>query len=710
MALEFNGVDNRIDYPSIYVPLGAAFSFACRFNLSALSGNEYFLLIESGIDEFGFTVWLRDDAGQQGLAVTCSGATASVLKYAVPQMFSLNTWYDLIVTWDGTTSASGIHIYLNDVELAYATSTDGIAPLRAQDGNWIVGGRASDNLRNLSGRIADLAAWRTILTSNERALFSSGQPPSLIVPTNLVFDTRFVGGDTSDSVTASAGVTIGNPGPFDHPTNVIVSTASLGSVSQTLVASNDSPLSTDVTAAISSEPLNVLQSASATVIDSTTSIEITDEYEGGNTDRDRVAILNPESSSPLITLYARPNKNVEGGVPDPIYYSLACRISGVLNKTPTLRLNLTESAPTSIYGSSGWPINWRAWFSYDGSTWQRMSNSSVIGSFQEVSHSTSFTQDTVFFATRPPYNPSRVRAHTDTIKLSAFVSEPSSSLGQDHVYGNSSATVRDGDSLAVPPLELISYRISDDSVGPIDGSLKRKAVLISGLHASEDQGNWQLQAFVDYLLGGSTIAGSLLRDWEFYVYPMVNPSGRWGNAYRGTLQAGELSEDPNRDWPEGTSSGRLQVVTATRTAIEQDTRNSFSAFIDFHGRFREADSIFRFPNMVNDAFIGYVNSRHPVIPVESTTAGGVSETYYRTSHNVPLSITSEGAGFVTSISQYAQLGEALAQAINDSFEAGLFPARNAFGSTGLQPPRQFGTTMTVQLVFAKAVVNELWLH
>lgn len=709
MALDFDGLSDRIDFPSIFIPVGQAFSFACRFNLSALSGNEYFLLIESGASDFGFTVWLRDDAGQQGLAVTCSGANGSVLRYTIPQVFSINRWYGLVVTWNGSVSASGVHIYLDGIEHQYAGSTDGVAPLRSQDGNWIVAGRANDNLRNLSGRLADLGAWDKILSVGARESYFSGVRVSDVETANLVFDTGFIAGSVLDSVTLQSGTVVGSPIVYDHPIKLLDGQNVNPPINQSLGSiANSSHLNAGNTS-ISSLMFPLAQSLSASnVPNATTQIEVFDYYEGGNADTSRVVITDAETIAPTITLFARPNVNTEGAQPGTIYYSLACRLTGVLGKMPKLMLNLVDASPRSIYGNAGWPAGWRPWFSYDNDVWQRMDNSSVVGNFQEVSHSTVFTQDTVFFSSRPPYNPSRVRSHTDSIRMSPFVSEPNSSFGKDFVYAQTAATSRDGDGLAVPSLDLISYRVSDDASAPVDGSRKRVAVLMSGQHASEDQGNWQLQSFVDYLLGGTVAAGNLLRNWEFFVYPLVNPSGRWGNAYRGTLQANERDEDPNRDWPGGTTAGRLHVISATRLAIEKDTTNAINAFIDFHGRFRETDSVFRFPNYTNDSFIAYVNARYPVVSVESTLAGGVAETYYRSEFNVALSVTSEGSGFVASTDSYSLLGEALANGLNDSFEAGLFPMRTAEASAVLSRLSQATALQNSISDQSHAVVSSWW--
>lgn len=689
MALDFDGVGDRIDFPPIYTPLGNQFSFACRFNLSSLSGHEYFLLIESGATDFGLTVWLREDSGQRGIAVTCSGQNGSVLRYSTPQGFSTNRWYGLLVTWDGSEFASGIRIYLDDTELPYAGSQDGVAPLRAQDGDWIIAGRVADDFRNLSGRLADIGAWNSVLSSVERNSYFSGLVPRKIATNSLVFDVRLVDGNTTDSVTLQSGSIIGTPANYNQPTYIVDATALVSISNQRLTVSTSG-------AQLTERNLNASQSLSlfSQYLSATSahgggsSVKVDDYYEGGNVDVSRVIISEENSLNPIITLFARPNVNVEGATPENIYYSLACNITGVIGRTPKFKLNLTDSSPRSLYGSAGWPSQWRPWFSYDGVNWLRMSNSSVVGNFQEVSHSTPFSQDLVYFATRPPYNPSHVRSHIDGIRTSSFVSEPSSSSGNNFVYGQSAATTRDGDNLPVPALDLISYRVSDDTRQPLDGSLKRIAVLMAGQHASEDQGNWQLQAFVDYLLEGSAVSESLLRNWEFFVYPMINPSGRWGNAYRGSLQVNEKNQDPNRDWPGGETAGRLDVVTSTRTAIEHDTGNAISAFIDFHGRFRDTDSIFRFPNIINDNFISSVNSRYAVNSVVSTASGGVAETYFRTSFNVSLSVTSEGSGFVTAISDYSFLGRALAEALDEIFHFGFFEARIASTIGRLRAPTQ----------------------
>ena len=405
-----------------------------------------------------------------------------------------------------------------------------------------------------------------------------------------------------------------------------------------------------------------------------------DQYEGGNMDATRAVVVDSHIGTPTITLYARPGVNTEGATPTDIFYNMSWRCTGMNGKTPTFRLNIDDSSPIVVYGSAGWPSGWKLWFTYDAphtltTTYQQAANTSVVGNFQECSHSSAFTQDEVYFFTRLPYTPSLVQAHTDSIKADSLVTETASAVafgGTEYAYGQSAATTRDDDAFAVPAINLLSYRISNDGANPLDGKRKRRCVLVSGQHASEPQGNWQLQGFVDYLLAGSATAIALVRDWEFFVYPMVNTSGRWGSAYRGTLQSGERDEDPNRDWPGGSTPGLLDVVTATKNAITTDTGDVFEAFLDTHGRLSLGNSIFHTANTINTAYVANVNAVETVLSVDITTAG-TADNYYRSTVGIPLCATPEGAGFVSGGSDLTVLGEALAQGLNTSFVNGDFP-------------------------------------
>lgn len=63
-------------------------------------------------------------------------------------------------------------------------------------------------------------------------------------------------------------------------------------------------------------------------------------------------------------------------------------------------------------------------------------------------------------------------------------------------------------------------RISDDGPGQ-----KRRFFIRARSHAYESGGSYMMEGAVRFLLGGSALASSARRDYEFYVLPMANPDG-----------------------------------------------------------------------------------------------------------------------------------------------------------------------------------------
>ncbi|OZH55402.1 hypothetical protein AFK68_04880 [Hydrocoleum sp. CS-953] len=155
-----------------------------------------------------------------------------------------------------------------------------------------------------------------------------------------MFDARLVNSDTTDSVSLLNGSIVGAPTEYNHPTNVIGGKSTATLVSQEMTAESGSAQA--VTRSVSvSQLLNLMSQHGASTNEQNPSqeIQVSDYYEGGNVDTSRVVISGENTSSPNITLYARPNVNVEGANPANIYYSLACRVTGMNGKNPTFKIN-----------------------------------------------------------------------------------------------------------------------------------------------------------------------------------------------------------------------------------------------------------------------------------------------------------------------------------------------------------------------------------
>jgi len=90
-----------------------------------------------------------------------------------------NQWQHVVVTWDGSKNASGVHIYINGVEpVSYRMSYDGIS-LLDDAGTRTVLGKREDDAFLFSGQIDDIRIYNRVLIPEEVNELYTGPLPSL---------------------------------------------------------------------------------------------------------------------------------------------------------------------------------------------------------------------------------------------------------------------------------------------------------------------------------------------------------------------------------------------------------------------------------------------------------------------------------------------------------------------------------------------------
>ncbi|MCK4628041.1 MAG: hypothetical protein KAT56_03500 [Sedimentisphaerales bacterium] len=183
------------------------------------------------------------------------------------------------------------------------------------------------------------------------------------------------------------------------------------------------------------------------------------------------------------------------------------------------------------------------------------------------------------------YTPARTEAHTEWASQSPYVTptpscdsglalDPGSSLA-DFVVGVSAGHVSDP---YVPQHNLYAYKITDpDSTGP-----KKIVVFQTGNHNTEQPGSWSFQGLEDFLLSPDPRAGWLRRHCEFYVYPLVNPDGRYTATGRGNPEMTDegFGSDHNRVWDRQDEG--LSTIDALTHAMQDDTGQNVDYYFDFH--------------------------------------------------------------------------------------------------------------------------------
>ena len=252
-------------------------------------------------------------------------------------------------------------------------------------------------------------------------------------------------------------------------------------------------------------------------------------------------------------------------------------------------------------------------YSYDQQTWQFFDNNQRNASAGTFTfwNNTPFTQSTVYVAYGLPYPFGRTIDHTQSIQTSSWVTA-TPSAGVDLVIGQSPGGLDDLNR-DIPPHPLFGYHISD----PLGASLKSTVVLAGGVHANETLGNYVLEGLVDFLTGSSFDAALLRKYVDVFVYPMINPDGRFAGYNRSTV-ANE-SQDPNRFWLP-TDYGDIPEVGTVGAAMIADTGGA-DYLIDFHSTVVGNDGHYGFvhPAMQSDPFWQNVLSLEPELQTRTAT-------------------------------------------------------------------------------------------
>ena len=118
--------------------------------------------------------------------------------------------------WDGTTSASNSHLYLNGSEQTYSFTQNAGGTATAASGLHSVGGYSFSDSSNMDGLLGEVAVWASELSTTQITYLTNGQSP-LSVGTPVIY-IPYWGDDTREQVTgASPSTTDGTSVSLDHP-------------------------------------------------------------------------------------------------------------------------------------------------------------------------------------------------------------------------------------------------------------------------------------------------------------------------------------------------------------------------------------------------------------------------------------------------------------------------------------------------------------
>lgn len=206
------------------------------------------------------------------------------------------------------------------------------------------------------------------------------------------------------------------------------------------------------------------------------------------------------------------------------------------------------------------------------------------------------------------YTPAMTEAHTQLVSNSLYVAPTASGNAElalpgtlakikDFVVGTTAGNASDP---YIPSHNIYAYKITDP---PTPGP-KTKVVIITGNHNTEMSGSWAFQGMVDFLLSNEPEAVRLRQMCDFWIYPLVNPNGRFtakgrGNPEicrmhkQGLFPEGTPYNDHNRLWhlahPKPCGASTIDVLTA---AMLRDSDANSTGGVDYYFDFHSGRSNF----------------------------------------------------------------------------------------------------------------------
>lgn len=215
-----------------------------------------------------------------------------------------------------------------------------------------------------------------------------------------------------------------------------------------------------------------------------------------------------------------------------------------------------------IYDSLGYQLRpyHHMVYRYEGSSdWHFFdtAHKTLATDYYHFYNQSAFTRDTVYLSYWYPYTYSDLEDYLNTISGSTFVHNLGS---KGHSYQGRN---------------IYGYSITDTAY---DDCAKSSVVITARQHPVEHINGYFVEGFSNYLLDGTdTVADFLRRNYQFFIYPMINPDG----VVNGSGQ-NALGQGLNREWADSLSPGGTPEIDTIRPVIWHETGQKVDWSIDIH--------------------------------------------------------------------------------------------------------------------------------
>ena len=204
-SIELDGIDD-------YVDMGNTLDFT---NTDAFSISCWFKRTRSGVSEFlvskqdstsnarGYTLLIPFDDNKVTVVIRNNTASSGRLIVDCTTAITNTNWHHIVMTYDGSSSVSGINLYLDGNPDTGATSGTLSATI-SNSASFQIGAKNGGN--EFSGNIDEVSVYNSELSASDvTSIYNGGSPTSLSSYSSLVSWWRCGDGDTAPTLTDNKG-------------------------------------------------------------------------------------------------------------------------------------------------------------------------------------------------------------------------------------------------------------------------------------------------------------------------------------------------------------------------------------------------------------------------------------------------------------------------------------------------------------------------
>ncbi|RJR27996.1 hypothetical protein C4561_00630 [candidate division WWE3 bacterium] len=177
-ALEFEGpAGGTSGTNDDVVRMGASSSVdnMTEFTLSAWinpqSAGEFdfaFIMAKTTPGTDGFRWAINNSAGASNMSFRKMLGTTDLTVASAVNSITFNEWQHVMVTWDGGTASSGVHFYVNGLEVGHDTATEGAgSPLDDSTSTITIGNNQVGGTQTFDGHIDEVKIYNFVLTAEQ---------------------------------------------------------------------------------------------------------------------------------------------------------------------------------------------------------------------------------------------------------------------------------------------------------------------------------------------------------------------------------------------------------------------------------------------------------------------------------------------------------------------------------------------------------------